>query len=96
MTRVGAFDSHRPPVFFEMVAYASSISAEADGDQDTAFRRLLSAWDHDARRDNRYYHRYLGPALVRLALARDDRSTAERVSEMTIEASDRLVSVNRP
>lgn len=80
-------DSHRPPVFFELVAYASSLSAEAEGDQDTAFRRLVSAWDHDARRDNRYYHRYLGPAIVRLALALEDRSTAVRVGQMTVEAA---------
>jgi DNA-binding CsgD family transcriptional regulator len=80
-------DSDQPPVFFELVAYASALSSEAEGDQDTAFRRLVSAWDHDARRDNRYYHRYLGPALVRLALALDDRSTAERVSQMTNAAA---------
>jgi DNA-binding CsgD family transcriptional regulator/tetratricopeptide (TPR) repeat protein len=80
-------EAQPPPAFSEMVAYASSLAAESEGDQDTAFRLLVSAWDHDARRDNRYYHRYLGPALVRLALARDDRPTAERVSEMTIEAA---------
>ena len=76
-----------PPVFSEIVAYASSLSAEAEGDQDTAFRRLLSAWDHDAGRDNRYYHRYLGPALVRLALVLEDRTTAERVNEIVMNAA---------
>jgi DNA-binding CsgD family transcriptional regulator len=79
--------SDQPPVFFEVVAYASSLSAQAEGDPETAFRRLLSAWDLDARRDNRYYHRYLGPALVGLALALEDRPTAGCVSEMTIEAA---------
>lgn len=80
-------DAHPPPYGSELVAYASSLSAEAEGDQDTAFRRLASAWDHDDRRDNRYYHRYLGPALVRLAIALEDRPTAERVSQMTIKAA---------
>jgi DNA-binding CsgD family transcriptional regulator len=81
------FDSNRPPVFSELVAYASALSAEAEGDQDTAFRRLVSAWERDAEHDNRYYHRYLGPALVRLAIALDDRSTAERVSQSTTRAA---------
>jgi DNA-binding CsgD family transcriptional regulator len=80
-------DSRHPPVFFEMVAYASSLSAEAEDDQDTAFRRLLPAWEYDAGHDSRYYHRYLGPALVRLALTREDRSTAERVSQMVTTAA---------
>jgi DNA-binding CsgD family transcriptional regulator len=53
----------------------------------TCASSLVSGWELDARRDNRYYHRYLGPALVRLALVLDDRSTAERVSQTTIEAA---------
>jgi DNA-binding CsgD family transcriptional regulator len=80
-------DADPPPVFSEIVAYASSLSAEVEGDQHTAFGRLVSAWDHDARSDNRYYHRYLGPALVRLAIALEDRSTAETVTRMTVEAA---------
>jgi DNA-binding CsgD family transcriptional regulator/tetratricopeptide (TPR) repeat protein len=76
-------DASAPPYGSELVAFALALSNEAEGDQIKAFERLVSLWDHDARRSNRYYHRYLAPALVRLALELDDRRTAERVSELT-------------
>ena len=66
----------------EMVAYAAALIAEADGDLSTAYRLLLRFWDHDFGHENRYYHRYFAPALVRLALALDERSVARRVSDV--------------
>ena len=64
----------------EMVAYAASVIAESEGDPATAFEVLLRFWELDAQRDSRYYHRYLAPSLVRLAIALDRRDVARRVA----------------
>jgi tetratricopeptide (TPR) repeat protein len=82
-----------PPYGSELVAYALALSDEAEGEQLKAFGRLVSCWDHDARRSNRYYHRYRAPAVVRLALALDDWQTAERVSELTTAGAARAPEV---
>jgi DNA-binding CsgD family transcriptional regulator len=65
----GELTSDAPGFGAEMVAYAASVIAEADRDPAAAFEILLRFWPLDAERDSRYYHRYLAPALVRLALA---------------------------
>ncbi|HEY6684109.1 MAG TPA: AAA family ATPase [Propionibacteriaceae bacterium] len=52
----------------EMVAFAAALVAEAEGDELRAFQALSRFWQYDVEREIRYYHRYLGPALLRLAL----------------------------
>lgn len=64
----------------EVVAFAYSTLAEARGKPSKAFEVLLRFWEHDSHRDIRYYHRYLGPPLVRLGLALDQRDVACRVA----------------
>jgi len=52
----------------EMVAFATALMAEAEGDEVRAFEALRRSWQYDLEREIRYYHRYLGPVLVRFAL----------------------------
>ena len=52
----------------EMVAFAAALVAEAEGDEARAFEALRRSWQYDLEREIRYYHRYLGPVLVRFAL----------------------------
>ncbi len=61
-------DNDRPPYGAEMVAIAMATMAEGVGDASGAFAMLLRFWNYDVERKIRYYHRYLGPPLVRLAL----------------------------
>ncbi|MEY2476984.1 MAG: hypothetical protein QOG87_2299 [Actinomycetota bacterium] len=63
----------------EMVSFARSLLAEADGDPTTGHDLLMHAWNRDVERGVRYYHRYLGPPLVRLSLALDRREVAVQV-----------------
>lgn len=58
----------RPPYGAEMVAFAMATIAEAQGDLSGAFAMLLRFWNYNVEREIRYYHRYLAPPLVRLAL----------------------------
>lgn len=74
------FTSDVPCYGAEVAAFAGSVLAEAHGQQGRAFEVLLRFWDHDSRRQIRYYHRYLAPALVRLGLALDQRDVACRVA----------------
>jgi DNA-binding CsgD family transcriptional regulator len=64
----------------ELVAFAYSTLAEARGEASEAFEMLLRFWEHDSDRDVRYYHRYLGPPLVRLGLTLDQRDVSSRVA----------------
>ncbi|ONI71637.1 hypothetical protein BWI15_15870 [Kribbella sp. ALI-6-A] len=64
----------------EVVAVACSTLAEARGEPGKAFQLLLRFWEYDSEREIRYYHRYLGPSLVRLGLALDRRDVACRVT----------------
>jgi DNA-binding CsgD family transcriptional regulator len=52
----------------ELVAFAAALVAEAEGDESRAFPALRRFWHYDLEREIRYYQRYLGPVLVRLAL----------------------------
>ncbi len=72
--------SDAPGFAAEIVAYAASVIAEADGDPAAAFEILLRFWKLDAERDSRYYDRYLAPALVRLALALGRLDLARQVA----------------
>jgi DNA-binding CsgD family transcriptional regulator/tetratricopeptide (TPR) repeat protein len=83
--------AENPTYGAEMVALASSLVAEAGGDLTAAHDVLLRAWNRDVARDVRYYHRYLGPSLVRLSLALDRREVAVQVVG-EIEAGAALAS----
>ena len=63
-----------------ILAFAVAGLKEAQGDAQGAYDVLLRCWRVDAARQNRYYHRWLAPGLVRLALALDQRETAAEVA----------------
>jgi DNA-binding CsgD family transcriptional regulator len=71
----------------EIVAYAASLVAEAAGQPTAALDVLRRFWRYDAAQGNRYYHRYLAPALVRLALDLDERQLAREVAAAAGEAA---------
>ena len=73
--------SEHPHFGAEFVAYAASVMAEVDGRPADALELLRRFWQHDADHENRYSHRYLAPALVRLALARNEPALAREVAE---------------
>jgi DNA-binding CsgD family transcriptional regulator/tetratricopeptide (TPR) repeat protein len=52
----------------------------AEGDRQGAYDLLLRCWRVDVARENRFYHRCLGPDLVRLALASGHRDVAVEVA----------------
>ena len=52
----------------------------ADGDPEGAYDLLLQCWRVEAARGDRYYHRWLAPDLVRLALALGHRDVAAEVA----------------
>ncbi len=75
-----------------MVAFAMATVAEAEGDLSGAFAMLLRFWNYNVEREIRYYHRYLAPPLVRLALelghsdiAADVVRTVERDAALAAE-----------
>ena len=82
-----------PPYGTEMVAFAVATIAEADGDARGALEVLLRAWNHDVERENRYYHRYLAPPLVRLGVALDRRTMAEEVVAAVEEGAELAADV---
>jgi DNA-binding CsgD family transcriptional regulator len=65
----------------EMVAFATSLLAEAEGQATKAQQLLVQFWQLDEQRENRYYHRYLAPLLVRLSLLLDQDDIAHTVTE---------------
>ncbi|MDG6110187.1 AAA family ATPase [Dactylosporangium aurantiacum] len=64
-----------------IVAYAVAGLKAAEGDQVGAYDLLLRCWRCDAARENRFYHRWLAPDLVRLALAIGHRDVAAEVAD---------------
>jgi DNA-binding CsgD family transcriptional regulator len=72
-----------------MAAVAAAAIAEAGGDQARALELLLCAWNDDLDRGIRYWHRYLGPPLVRLGIALGRTDIAEQVVA-TVEAGAAL------
>jgi DNA-binding CsgD family transcriptional regulator/tetratricopeptide (TPR) repeat protein len=62
-----------------ILAFAVAGLKGAQGDRQGAYDLLLRCWRVDAARDNRFYHRWLAPDLVRLALALGDRAVAAEV-----------------
>ena len=62
------------------LAFAVAGLKAAEGDRAGAYDLLLRCWRFDAARENRFYHRYLAPDLVRLALALGHRDVAADVA----------------
>lgn len=54
--------------------------AEAKGNRQGAYEQRLRCWRFEEARHDRYYHRGLGPDLVRLALTLGHRDVAEEVA----------------
>ena len=63
-----------------ILAFAVAGLKTAQGDRQAAYDLLLRCWRFDAARENRFYHRWLAPDLVRLALALDQRDIAAEVA----------------
>ena len=64
-----------------ILAFAVAGLKAAEGDRQGAYDLLLRCWRFDAARDNRFYHRWLAPDLVRLALALGHRDVAAEVAD---------------
>jgi DNA-binding CsgD family transcriptional regulator/tetratricopeptide (TPR) repeat protein len=64
-----------------ILAFAVAGLKAADGDPQGAHDLLLRCWRFDAARDCRFYHRWLAPDLVRLALALGHRGVAAEVAD---------------
>ena len=82
-------DSDNPEYGVEMVAFATSLLAEAEGQATKAHDLLMQFWQHDEQRENRFYHRYLAPQLVRLSLLLDQGDVARTVTE-AVEGAAKL------
>jgi DNA-binding CsgD family transcriptional regulator len=63
----------------EIVALAASAIAEAEGAPGRALDLLLHVWRYDIDHEVRYWDRYLGPALARLAVGVGRSDVAEQV-----------------
>ena len=63
-----------------ILAFAVAGYTAAEGDRQGAYDLLLRCWRFDAARENRFYHRWLAPDLVRLALALGHRDVAAEVA----------------
>ncbi len=85
----GELTSTTPVYGSELVAFAAAAATEAEGDPRAAFDLLWRFWQYDQARDIRYYHRYLGPALVRLAVLLDNRDAGAQVV-LAVEAAAAL------
>ena len=64
----------------EWMLLGRALLLEADGDPDAAKTLLAGAWDMLATLGSRFHYRSLGPDLVRLAIATDDRDRATSVT----------------
>ena len=76
----GSSAGDRPSYNAGLLAFAVAGLKAAEGDQQGAYEVLLRCWRFDAATENRYYHRYLAPDLVRLALALGHRDVAADVT----------------
>ena len=64
-----------------ILAFAVAGLKAAEGDPQGAYDLLLRCWRVDEARDNRFYHRWLAPDLVRLALTLGHRDVAAEVAD---------------
>jgi DNA-binding CsgD family transcriptional regulator len=83
----GDLTSDRPRYGFEIIGYAAALLAEAADRPAAALDVLKRLWHHDVGRENRYYHRYLAPALVRLGLELDPGGLAHDVADAAGDAA---------
>jgi DNA-binding CsgD family transcriptional regulator len=65
-----------------ILAFAVAGLKAAEGDQRGAYELLLRCWRFDAARECRFYHRWLAPDLVRMALALGHRDVADEVAHV--------------
>ena len=63
-----------------ILAFAVAGLKTAEGDPQGAYDLLLRCWRVDEARDNRFYHRWLAPDLVHLALTLGHRDVAAEVA----------------
>jgi DNA-binding CsgD family transcriptional regulator/tetratricopeptide (TPR) repeat protein len=73
--------TERPPFGAEFVGYAAAVLAEITGRPTEAFELLHHFWKLGVGDQNRYSHRFLAPALVRLAIAQQELALAGEVTE---------------
>jgi DNA-binding CsgD family transcriptional regulator/tetratricopeptide (TPR) repeat protein len=85
----GDLTSESPGYGAEYVFYAAAFVDEVAGQPEAALEHLRRFWEHDALRDNCNGHRFVAPALTRLALgldrvdvARDAADGAERAAKL--------------
>ncbi len=64
-----------------ILAFAVAGLKAAEGDRQGAHELLLRCWRVDAARGNHFYHRWLAPDLVRLALTLGHRDVAVEVAD---------------
>ena len=82
-------DAVGPAYGAEMAAFAAAALAEAQGDAARALETLLTIWRYDEQRGIRYWHRYLGPPIVRLAKSHGHPDVAADVAD-AVEAAAAL------
>ena len=78
---IAALDSQHPYFGAEFVFYAASVLEEVAGRPAAALDLLHRFWDLESERDNRYGHRFIAPALARLAIALDLPELARAATE---------------
>ena len=64
-----------------VLAFAVGGLRSATGDTRGAYDVLLRCWRFESEHEDRFYHRWLAPDLVRLALALGHRDVAEEVAD---------------
>lgn len=84
---VGSLEGDRLGYNAGILASALAGVTAAEGDLQGAYDVLLRCWRFDAARVNRYYHRLLGPDLVRLGLALGHRDVAGEVATAVAAAA---------
>jgi DNA-binding CsgD family transcriptional regulator len=85
----GSLRGEELPYNAGILAFAAAGLEAAEGNRHRAFDLLLRCWRAEAARGSRFYHRFLAPDLVHLALALGRRDVAAEVTE-TVEAGVRL------
>ena len=67
-----------------ILAFAVAGLNAAQGDPQGAYDVVLRCWRVDVARDNRFYHRWLAPDLVRLAIGLGHRGVAAEVADTVV------------
>ncbi len=73
--------SDHPGLGAAIVGYAAAVLAESEGQPEAALAILQRFWGSDSASGDSSFHRYLAPALVRLALAHDRAPLARHVAD---------------